>query len=103
MSSKKKYIILTLLVLMFPFFLIRILNNFKMKEFKQNLEIISEDLKKDFLDQKSIILNETIKSKKVKDLFINEFNEINAFSQFDTVFNFFYITYFIYISAYIRH
>ena len=100
MSSKKKYIILTLLVLMFPFFLIRILNNFKMKEFKQKLEIISEDLKRDFLDQKSIILNETIKSKKVKDLFINEFNEINAFSQFDTVFNFFYITSSVTFNAY---
>ena len=100
MSSKKKYIILTLLVLMFPFFLIRILNNFKIKEFKQKLEIVSEDLKKDFLDQKSIILNETIKSKKVKDLFINEFNEINAFSQFDTVFNFFYITSSVKFNAY---
>ena len=92
MSSKKKYIVLTVLVLMFPFFLIRILNNFKMKEFKEKLEIVSEDLKKDFLDQKTIILNETIISKKVKDLFIKEFNENNAFSKFDTVFNFFYIT-----------
>ena len=92
MSSKKKYIVLTVLVLMFPFFLIRILNNFKMKEFKEKLEIVSEDLKKDFLDQKTIILNETIISKKVKDLFMKEFNENNAFSKFDTVFNFFYIT-----------
>ena len=55
MSSKKKYIILTLIILMFPFFLIRILNNIKIKEFKYNLEIVSEDLKKDFLDQKSRI------------------------------------------------
>jgi len=92
MSSKKKYIILTLLVLMFPFFLIRILNNFKMKEFKQKLEIVSEDLKKDFLDQKSIILNETIKSKKVKDLFNEEYNENSSITSFDTVFTFFYIT-----------
>ena len=92
MSSKKKYIILIVLVLMFPFFLIRILNNVKIEEFKHNLEITSEDLKKDFLDQKSIILNETIKSKKVKDLFIRNYNEKSAFSQFDTVLNFLYIT-----------
>ena len=92
MSSKKKYIILTLLVLMFPFFLIRILNNLKVKEFSSKLAIVSSELKNEFLDEKSIILNETIKSKKIKSLFEKEYNEDQSITSFDTIFNFFYIT-----------
>ena len=92
MSSNKKYIILTLIILMFPFFLIRIFNNIKIKEFKNNLDFITEDLKKDFLDQKSIIVNESIKSTKVKSLFEEEYNENSSITSFDTVFTFFYIT-----------
>jgi len=92
MSQKKKYLILILIILMFPFFLIRILNNLKVKEFGSKMAIVSTEMKNEFLDEKSIILNETIKSKKVKSVFEQEYNEDNSITSFDTIFNFFYIT-----------
>ena len=92
MSQKKKYLILIIIILMFPFFLIRMLNNLKVKEFGSKMSIVSTEMKNEFLDEKSIILNETIKSKKVKSIFEKEYNEDNSITSFDTIFNFFYIT-----------
>lgn len=92
MSQKKKYLILTIIILMFPFFLIRMFNSLKLKQFSSEMTIVSTKLKNEFLDEKSIISNESIKSTKVKSLFEEEYNENSSITSFDTVFTFFYIT-----------
>ena len=56
------------------------------------MTIVSTKLKNEFLDEKSIISNESIKSTKVKSLFEEEYNENSSITSFDTVFTFFYIT-----------
>lgn len=88
--SREKKIILIVLVLMFPFFLIRILNNFKIENFKHNLEIASEDLKKDFLDYKIVALSEV--DSLVKNSFNKLYNYSSSIVSFDTSFNFLYIS-----------
>ena len=53
--KNRDLIILTCIIVSFPFFLIRVLHNMKIKDFYYSLEIHKEELNSQFLDEKNVV------------------------------------------------
>ena len=75
---------------MFPFFLIRVFNHFKIKNLETELVYYSEELKNEFFDHKMVALSEVDTS--ISNLFNKLYRDSVSISDFDTSLNFLYIT-----------
>ena len=88
---RKDILILLAIIISFPFFLIRILHNINIKDFKYSLKMYSEVLESQYNDEMNVAMSDIKKNDEINSLFNKLYDEDISIQSFDTVFKYLYI------------